>query len=64
MDLLRRNALQLIPIAGAVTGATLNAAYLNDIGRAAYVCYRRRFIDDSATPEDNRKAPARRKKTV
>ena len=44
VDLMRGQALQLIPIAGAVAGASFNAAYANEIGRAAYLCYRRRFL--------------------
>lgn len=46
MDLVKRKALQFIPLAGAVTAASFNAAYVNDVGRAAYMCYRRRFLDD------------------
>jgi hypothetical protein len=46
LDLIRRNVLQLVPISGAVTGASFSAMYANDIGRAAYMCYRRRFIGD------------------
>jgi hypothetical protein len=46
MDLVKRKALQFVPLAGAVTAASFNAAYVNDVGRAAYMCYRRRFLDD------------------
>jgi hypothetical protein len=44
LGILRRKALQVVPLAGMVTGASFNALYANDIGRAAYMCYRRRFI--------------------
>jgi len=46
-DLLQRRALQCLPVTGVVTGATFSAAYANDIGRTAYMCYRRRFIEQS-----------------
>lgn len=45
LDLLQRRALRYLPIAGVVTGATFSVAYANDIGRTAYMCYRRRFLE-------------------
>jgi EcsC protein family len=46
IDLIRRKALQAVPFAGPVIAASFNAAYMNDVARAAYMCYRRRWIDD------------------
>jgi hypothetical protein len=46
VGILRRKAFQIVPLAGAVTGASFNALYANDVGRAAYMCYRRRFMLD------------------
>ncbi len=46
IGLVKRRALQLLPVAGAVTGAAFNAAYARDVGRTAYMCYRRRFIGE------------------
>lgn len=56
IDLIRRNALQAVPISSIVTGASFNAAYLHDIGRAAYCCYRRRFIGNFAPAAHSRPA--------
>lgn len=47
VELVRRKTLQFVPVAGAVVAASYNAAYVNDVGRAAYMCYRRRFIHDA-----------------
>jgi hypothetical protein len=44
IQLTKRKALQMVPIVGALIGSSFNAVYANDIGRAAYMCYRRRFI--------------------
>ena len=43
-QLTKRKALQLVPIVGALVGASLNGALANDIGKAAYMSYRRRWI--------------------
>lgn len=59
LDLIRRNALQLVPISGAVTGASFRAMYANDIGRAAFMCYRRRFIGDSEAAPKTASAKSR-----
>ena len=40
----KRKSLQLIPVVGAVIGASFNATFINDVGRAAYMSYRRRWI--------------------
>jgi hypothetical protein len=48
IELVQRRALQVVPIAGAVTGAAFNAAYANDVGRTAFMCYRRRFLHEPA----------------
>ena len=46
INLTKRKALQMVPIIGALVGASFNATYTNDIGHAAYFCYRRRWIAD------------------
>jgi hypothetical protein len=43
-DLTKRKALQMVPVVGAIIGASLNATLANDIGKAAYMSYRRRWI--------------------
>lgn len=45
----KRKALQSVPIVGALIGASFNATFVNDIGRASYMCYRRRFIAEHET---------------
>ena len=44
IQLTRRKALQLAPVVGALIGASCNAQFVNDVGRAAYMLYRRRRI--------------------
>jgi uncharacterized protein (DUF697 family) len=44
VSLTQRKALQSIPVVGALVGASFNANFANDIGRAAYMSYRRRWI--------------------
>lgn len=46
IQITKRKALQAIPLVGALVGASFNAAFVNDIGRAAYMSYRRRWIAD------------------
>jgi hypothetical protein len=46
IELVQRRALRLLPVAGVVTAASFNAAYAHDIGRTAFMCYRRRFIEE------------------
>jgi EcsC protein family len=48
LRLIRRGVLHFIPFAAAITGASFNAAYAHDVGRAAYISYRRRFLTDRA----------------
>ncbi|PYN84958.1 MAG: hypothetical protein DMD89_38520 [Candidatus Rokuibacteriota bacterium] len=43
----KRKALQMIPVVGALVGASFNGTFTNDIGRAAYMSYRRRWIAES-----------------
>ena len=45
IELIQRRALRLLPVAGVVTAASFNAAYAHDIGKTAFMCYRRRFIE-------------------
>ncbi|MHC4697753.1 MAG: EcsC family protein [Planctomycetota bacterium] len=44
IQLTRRKALQLAPVVGALIGASCNAQFVNDVGRTAYMLYRRRRI--------------------
>ena len=48
IELVQRRALRLVPIAGMVTAVSFNATYAHDIGRTAFMCYRRRFIEENA----------------
>src|SRR5205823_2404883 len=45
IQITKRKALQLIPIVGGLVGASFNATFVNDVGRAAYMNYRRRWIE-------------------
>ncbi len=47
IQLTKRKALQMIPIIGAVVGASLNGVLASDIGRAAYMSYRRRWMQEN-----------------
>jgi EcsC protein family len=49
LQLIRRGVLHFVPFAAAITGASFNAAYAHDVGRAAYMSYRRRFLADRST---------------
>ena len=49
IQITKRKALQSVPIIGALVGASFNATFVNDIGRAAYMCYRRRHIAEHET---------------
>jgi uncharacterized protein (DUF697 family) len=49
-ELTKRKALQLVPIIGAIVGASLNGTLANDIGKAAYMSYRRRWIAERGGP--------------
>lgn len=40
----KRKSLQAVPVVGAVVGASFNATFVNDVGRAAYMSYRRRWM--------------------
>lgn len=44
IQLTKRKALQMIPLVGAVVGASLNGTLAHDVGKAAYMSYRRRWI--------------------
>ncbi len=44
IQLTKRKALQMIVLIGAAVGATFNATFINDVGKAAYMSYRRRKI--------------------
>jgi hypothetical protein len=48
IELIQRRALRLLPVAGVVTAASFNAAYAHDIGKTAFMCYRRRFIEENS----------------
>lgn len=42
IQITKRKALQLVPFVGALIGAAFNATFVNDVGRAAHMSYRRR----------------------
>jgi uncharacterized protein (DUF697 family) len=44
VQLTTRKALALVPVVGALIGGSFNALFVNDVGRAAYMAYRRRRI--------------------
>jgi hypothetical protein len=46
VQITKRKALQMIPVIGAVVGASLNGTLANDIGKTAYMSYRRRYIQE------------------
>ncbi len=50
IQLTKRKALQMVPVIGALIGASFNALFVNDIGRAAYMVYRRRRIAELEGP--------------
>ena len=49
INLTKRKALQVVPIIGAIVGASFNGTYANDIGRTAFMSYRRRWIAEHET---------------
>ena len=49
LNLTKRKAAQLIPIAGAVVGGSMNAIMLNEIAHTAYMVYRRRWLADKGS---------------
>jgi hypothetical protein len=50
VQITKRKALQMIPLIGALIGASFNGMLANDIGMAAYMSYRRRWIADHPKP--------------
>ena len=44
INLTKRKALQMVPLIGAIVGASFNGTYANDIGRTAFMSYRRRWL--------------------
>ena len=46
IQLTKRKALQSVPIIGALIGGSFNCVFVNDISRAAYMSYRRRFVEE------------------
>ena len=44
--LLKRKALQMLPIVGGLVGASFNAYFLHEVAEAAYMGYRRRHLAD------------------
>lgn len=49
VQITKRKALQTVPIIGGLVGASFNGTFMNDVGRAAYMNYRRRWIAYHAT---------------
>ncbi len=46
IQLTKRKALQMVPLIGALVGASFNYTFMNDVGRAAYMSYRRRKLGE------------------
>lgn len=44
IQITKRKALQIVPLVGALVGASFNGVFVNDVGKAAYMNYRRRRI--------------------
>lgn len=54
IQITKRKALQMIPIIGAVVGASFNGMLARDVGKAAYMSYRRRWLADrEVAPEES-----------
>jgi uncharacterized protein (DUF697 family) len=51
IQLTTRKALGLVPVIGALIGGSFNALFVNDVGRAAYMAYRRRRIAELQGPD-------------
>ncbi len=51
IQITKRKALQIVPVLGAVVGASFNASFVHDAGEAAYMSYRRRWIADAEGPD-------------
>jgi hypothetical protein len=47
VQITKRKALQMIPVVGALVGASLNGALANDVGKAAFMSYRRRKMAEA-----------------
>ena len=58
IQITKRKALQMIPSNGALVGASFNGVLANDIGHAAYMSYRRRWIADHSAPPSEDAVPA------
>jgi hypothetical protein len=52
IQITKRKALQTVPVVGALVGASFNATFINDVGRAAYMSYRRRWIQEHIDGQD------------
>lgn len=50
VDLTKRKALQMVPIVGALVGGSFNAMFANEVGQAAFMSYRRRWIEENGLP--------------
>ena len=50
VQLTKRKALQMVPLTGALIGASFNGVFVNDVGRAAYMLYRGRRIAELEGP--------------
>ena len=50
----KRKALQMIPVIGAVVGASLNGTLAHDVGKAAYMSYRRRRMEENGHQPDKK----------
>jgi len=46
IQITKRKALQMVPLIGALIGASFNYTFMNDVGRAAFMSYRRRKLGE------------------
>jgi hypothetical protein len=49
LNLTKRKALQMVPIIGGLVGGSFNAMFAYEVGQAAYMSYRRRWIEEHGT---------------
>jgi hypothetical protein len=56
IQITKRKALQMIPVIGGLVGGSFNGMFANDVGKAAYMNYRRRWIADHSRPSDDNRA--------
>lgn len=48
IQITKRKALQMVPLLGGLVGGCFNAVFMNDVGRSAFMNYRRRWIESNS----------------